>query len=162
MKKLLIAAAVAVASLGAAARSSSDDWADKNFSKDEQARMERAMKTVELSGECGHYRALMDTPLAEKNRDGDQIVGAVILLARDVYGKMFDAMAKDSTIPNNFKAQSREFMIGMFYGTAMEKGSAEGLKRSIAEPTISGKGGMDLMARRLYRERNCDLLPRSK
>ena len=164
MKTLIIAAALVAASITpAVARSESDEWADKAFSKDEQASMERAVKTIELSAECFHYRLLMDTSMQEKNKEGPQIAKAVIALAFDVYGKLYDAMKKD---PKGLDVQggSRDFFIGMMYGGAQAKGEAEALNRTAADPlsSVGGKKMFDASARHLYRERNCDLLPRAK
>jgi hypothetical protein len=162
MKHLIIAAALAVAFLAPAVASSSDDWADKAFTKDEQARLERLMQAIQLSAECQHYRVLMDDTLEEKNKEGPKIAKATRAMAYDVYGKMFDAMLKNGPTPTDIKATDRDFFIGMMFGVAMEKGEAEGFKRMVAEPMGTGQDMFNMAARRLYRERNCNLLPRAK
>jgi len=163
--KMLIAAGFALGlavAIPATARSSSDEWADKAFSKDEQARMERAVQAIELAGECRYYRMTMGDSLEEKNKDGPEIAKAVIALAYDVYGKMFDAMSKDHAQAMDLKGINRDFMIGALYGSAQTKGEAEGFRRLIAETKDMNysKDLFNLVAVRLYRERSCALLPR--
>ncbi len=121
------------------------------------------MATVELSSECGHYRALMKEPSEQKNKEGEAIAKAVMPMAREAFGKLYDEMVKDPAQASELKAAGRDFVIGMFYGSAMERGRAEGVRRSSAAPLgTSGKNWIDSNAQHLYRERNCALLPRAE
>lgn len=135
--KRLIAPALVVASLGAQAALPDDGG-----------------QTVRLYGECAWYRSRTGGTYEGRQKDAPALDKAAIALAREFWGQGPGAPFERLT--------GREFFIGMQFGIETKAGEAEAERRfmqRIGGPARS-TAEAEQTAKQMYRERNCDLLPR--
>lgn len=124
--------------------------------------MHRAVATIRLDAECHVCRLRSGNFLEERNRESKATTKATLSLAYDVYGKLYDHSMRDR-VTAEMKV-SRDFFIGWAYGATVAEGDTEGEKRFTAQTKDmrhDDKSAYELAALHLYRERNCDLLPRA-